>query len=803
VTLLAIIYLASLGAVASYAVRSPHLPLRATLLAVFLLVWADLILTAQILSLFTALDVTSAYVALSLGIAVLFILALRRIPVDAPIVVTEFASSLDPRRASWLVFFFVVSGAVVLLANLVMAYGMLPTNPDSAVYRFPRVYWYFGAGSLNHFSNVVDPRAVFYPFNGTLAYLPLVHFRLGPRAFSILSLLSWAATGLTTYLFARNLGGPRLAAVATAWVVCLSPNVLVQALSTNDEIVAATPLLIGVFFLHRWYLGRQRLDAVIGAIGVGISAGTKLHISFYWPLLILIGTALLIHYRAVLQEGRAWLNIKGGAVVLFTSIVVAVLAFSFMAYNYRATGKLMAWDLSAQLLNAPFSLRTGLQTIGVYISQTVLSPVADLHLATDSSLRARYYAAFNEIFAPLFKWVDNGPQFVSVGYRFVGPVSTEAVAFNEQTLFIGFTWLLALIAGLRLLRRWNGGDLTWGRFHLASLPVWFLSFAASTRYIEGFTVYLGYATIVAGPAMIYAFAPMRGAKLNRARWAAVALIVATHCFFAASVLLTSSPRNLQVLARAEALPLSRGFTVDASVQAEIARASRGVTQHSFEWGEPYWPLMAHHPRIRQFLAANPQKGSKAPDDNPADTDAAALRYSRYALMPPPGDPSLHVYPIRQWPAWGYAVLRIPDKATPGLTLVGSVMFALGPEWLFAAGNGVEARHPGRDKYVGFHFYEVSNFGHDPKPVLQITQIVFGLGPEDRLGFRYELRIDGKLVDKTDWQGQPVAQLSTAGLSANNGVLTIFVRNDNAGGRVWSTDVRLRAMKPPDMPGEAK
>ena len=107
------------------------------------------------------------------------------------------------------------------------------------------------------------------------------------------------------------------------------------------------------------------------------------------------------------------------------------------------------------------------------------------------------------------------------------------------------------------------------------------------------------------------------------------------------------------------------------------------------------------------------------------------------------------------------------------------------------------------RYIGFHFYEVSNFGHDPKPILQMTQVVFGLAPQDRLAFRYELKIDGKLIDKTEWRGEPVAQLNTQGLSASNGVLTIFVRNDNAGGTVWSTDVRLRAMKSPEPPDEIR
>ena len=174
------------------------------------------------------------------------------------------------------------------MADLVLAYGMLPANPDSISYRFPRIYWYFGQGSLMHFTNASEPRPLYYPFNGTLAYLPFLHFQLGPRTFIAPSLFSWLITGLTTYVFARDLGGARLMAAATAWLIALTPNILIQSLSTNDEIIAAAPMLAGLFFLHRWFHQRQLFDALLGIIGVTISVGTKLHVFFYWPLLIAI-----------------------------------------------------------------------------------------------------------------------------------------------------------------------------------------------------------------------------------------------------------------------------------------------------------------------------------------------------------------------------------------------------------------------------------------------------------------------------------------------------------------------------------
>jgi hypothetical protein len=798
---LASLYLLGLVVILSGGVKSVHLRLAPALIAIFLLLWGVLILTAQILSLFSAINVTSVYVALSIVIAGVTSIGLRAIPLERDLWFPQFPLSVGSRVATILALFLVVTGALVLLGNFILAYGLLPANPDSVIYRFPRAYWYFGQGSLMHITNNAEPRPLYYPFNGTLAYLPLIHFRLGPRSFSMLSLLSWLVIALTTYLFARDLGGPRVIAAATAWLISLTPNVLIQSLSTNDEIIAAAPLLVGLYFLHRWYHGRQSFDALIGIIGVSISTGTKLHIMFYWPLLMGVAVMLVIHYRAVLSEARTWLNVRGISVLGVMVLASAVFSLSFIAYNLVSAGQATAWDFNDQLLNKPFNWRAALQTIVLYTSQMVLTPIADLHIALDSTARSHHYEAFNRIFAPLFSWVDNGPAFTSAFYRFSGVSSPSAVVFNEVTVFIGFTWLVALMSGAWLIRRWNDPRWMWARIHLASLPVWALTFAASTRYIDGFATYLSYATIVAAPALVYAFAPIGRPRLNRLRWALLGFVAATHCFFAVSVLFTSSPRNLISLWRAPHWPVSLGFRVDAAVEDEIGRAKDGVYDHTIAFGQPHWVFMAHHPEIPQFMSRIPAP-IPVPAGAPDDPISVALRFSRYVLMPRAGEPYLHVYSFPQIPAWGHAVpIRIPDKVTPGVTWLGNLLFALGPEWVFAAGNSVETRHPGRDKYIVLPFAELSDFGRIAEPTIRFSSTIYGLSVGDDLKFRFEMKIDGKVVASTDWQPTPVADLNTMGLKSGNAVLTAFVRNDNAGGTVYSTDVTIQSTKPLLLPGD--
>ncbi|MDA9437541.1 hypothetical protein XH98_00115 [Bradyrhizobium sp. CCBAU 51745] len=793
---LALIYFVVLSLILAAGVRPQKLGGLRTSLAIFVLIWSVFILTALALSLFSAMDSAGLYVAVSLLIAAATSLWLRSLRSTGQLSFPEFASPFDPLTTKIVAWFLAISSGIVLISVLVLAWELLPANPDSIVYRFSRVYWYISHGSMAHFSNQGEPRPQFYPFNGAIAYFPLVYFQFGPRAFSSVSLVCWLVIAATTYVFSRDLGGPRIVAAANAWVIWLTPNILVQSLSTNDDMIAATPLLVGLYFLYRWFQGRQAFDALVGVAGVAISAGTKLHITFYFPLVLAIALAFLVHYRATWKEVRTWLTIRGLSFVVLLCAIVLVFSASFIVYNVAASGQLFAWDYAAQIQNRPFHLPVALQSIVLFASQMVITPIADLHFP---QWRASHYERFNDLFAPLFTWVNNGPDFTSAFYRFNGINPSGAIMFNEQTLFLGFTWVLIIVSALWLTRKWKDPRASWARFHIASFPVWFVTYAASSRYIEGVSVYLAYAMVVVGPALVYAFAPIQRASIARIRLILLAAIAVTQIFFAASILLTNPVKNLLLLARTPERPISKGFLVDPSVTDEIGRARDGLYQYVIGWGQPYWAFMAYHPEIKQFLASQPTPLT-APPGEADDAVSVALRYSRYALMPRADSKALHLYSFPQIPAYGRAIaLRIPDKASPGLTLMGQMLFALGPEWVFGAGNGVEGRFAGRDKYIVMQFVEPSDFGRNAEQVVRISPVIYGLGVKDDLKFRFEIKNDGQVVSQSDWQAVPSVDLATTGIKPGSVLLTMYVRNDNAAGAIHATSVILQSTKPTVLP----
>src|SRR4030081_1931178 len=97
--LAALIYLAALSGILAAGIKSPRLGWPSALVAIFVLVWAALILTAHALSLFSAINVTSAYIALSVFIAVAASLGLRRITLQDDVSFPPFSSRSGPGGA--------------------------------------------------------------------------------------------------------------------------------------------------------------------------------------------------------------------------------------------------------------------------------------------------------------------------------------------------------------------------------------------------------------------------------------------------------------------------------------------------------------------------------------------------------------------------------------------------------------------------------------------------------------------------------------------------------------------------------
>jgi len=569
------------------------------LLAAAVLVWANLVLTAIVLSPFGRLGSPPAYFAVSIGLAVAARWGLRRV-CPAPTVGggpswAELARAVRADRVSR-----TLAGGLTAVAAAagVVAVAVLPNNWDSLAYRFPRAYFFLSSGALVHAAPAIDTRLNEYPYNGTLLYLFLAQYAWPPIAWNFVGVAGWLLCGAAAMQLALHVGASVRGALASGAFLLTTPIVLCLANSTNDELLAAAPLATALALLLLGYRHGSPPALYLALVAGGLGAGVKLH----WPWLVpwlAIGFAAAARREGGAIGRRVRATIRPAAFAA-AAVVAVALAASFLVGNYLASGRLRVIDpaFAAGIVNRPFHAGAALQTAGLYTAQMLLSPVVD-HARILGVERGR--AAYEGANALTMEWlgdrVRQGPPYTHDGYRFRGLVEPNAHVFFEQSLWLGWLPHLTLAAlGVLLWRRPSGWELP--AFLLAALPLWHLTHAAMVRYAETTGTYYAFVAPFAAAPLGWLWERARRSPRRAGRAFAVVAVVAlaSHAALAATLLLSNQRRNVVHAVS----PASRGGWATATnrvsplLPALLAEARRVEIPYT-HWELLYWSLMRLHP----------------------------------------------------------------------------------------------------------------------------------------------------------------------------------------------------------------
>ncbi len=712
------------------ACRRWALPWRDWPFIVYILVWADLVLAGHLASFLKGLGRLEIYVPATLVALALLLGIYRyvlRLPAAAPLIKPpklSFAAIGNPKTRKYLTIFLIGSLAFFALAEIVLGLSVYPDNADSMIYRLPRAFWYVSNGSFLHPFDSMDKRITFYPLNGVALYVPLVLYNLVGTLHTIPSLVTWFVLLYATYRFARALGADRLIALFAAWLVGLTPSILAQSISTNDEILTAVALLVGLYLGWRWLETGERGYFMLAVTAVSISVGTKLHIVFLTPILLsAFGIAVWHIWKkpVLLRRWTEAIGWRAGAVSLLMAVVMIV---PFLIYNYLSSGRwYFVGDFAHDVFNLGASLCGAFQNLLIYLSQMVFSPIADLNFWPVANDRQRFNSALNAVLNPLIApWIDPDPKYYHLGYRFVGVTIPVSVRFVEFSLWSAFVWLLwPLQARLSLRQNFPLKPL----FFLLAMtpPLWLLFWSLSTLYMEGTATYFTFYLICAAPAAAFSFGPIRRALWNEIRWVAVAFVMLTNFIISFNLVMYSGFRALPDLFLARVWPYDWCLIEDRIIE-EIRAADhiRIIFTHE---KMPYFAYMHWNPRATYY---NPYPVKELPNH----------------------ERILQILPISSMYEFGFMPLKIPGKLAPGVTYLGAVR-AIGREAIFAAGNGVEKRYPEESDYIVPHVtVRLADKGFS----ISMDEAVSGLSKDDSLEFSYELTLKGETVAKRDWGRNP-------------------------------------------------
>ncbi|MBM3785302.1 MAG: hypothetical protein FJW30_13130 [Acidobacteria bacterium] len=570
--------------------------------AVILLIWANLAYTAYITSLTGVLDVPLVYFGVSAGLTLLIDRAFRYIAPDGPAAdirgIGEIASEVRQTPFAWLTLCGL--GIFVTLVTL-LALASLANNWDTLAYRFPRVVFFLNGTGLLHPAAGIDPRLLFYPFNGSLLYLFLAQYQLTGVAWNFVSVAAWLLTGAAAFYVPIQLGGSVRAAAFSCFTLMTTPIVLCLATSTNDEVLAALPMMLCMIFAIHWLRTRTVIAFVLGVFGLAISAGTKLHWAFYLPGVIGLLFLLATHNR---EEVKAlWHGILRRGVLALALLMATPFAVSFLVANYISAGKLTHTDFNKDLLNTPFHFGVAWQTFRIYTAQMLLSPIPDHFLFLGAKKETELIAGINETTnRTVFSGVQQGPPYTSPYYKFRGVIDPDGASQYEQTLWLGLTpWLLFAAIFFMASRRSEFHAAVW--CFALSLPCWHLGFSVLTRYVECVGTYYAYAAPIGIAPIGFLWERLGRSDSSFARGLSrlFPVLLISNAFLGITLLFGSGKRDVT-----QAFRTTNGETPVSETSPRLRpllQSAKNVHINYTHWELLYWNLMRLNPAARYHTGA--------------------------------------------------------------------------------------------------------------------------------------------------------------------------------------------------------
>ena len=239
--------------------------------------------------------------------------------------------------------------------------------------------------------------------------------------------------------------------------------------TTNDEVLAASAILLGLPFAVDWVKTSKRRFGLLAGMAFGLGVGTKLHWAFYYPYLILAGLFACIWVFRNLDEVRPQLGVRVTGLVM---AAIPMLAFgaNFAVANWLSEGVWTNSTMNDAVLNKPFNRKVAEEKLYAGTGQLFLAPIPDVLRHGSQAEVVKQYEAFNSsVDKALFSGITEIRKVSIEGYQFKGPLSDGAVSYlmNEYTVFAGFLpWLVTAAVLLAAFRKdvnkpalWIAGSL--------------------------------------------------------------------------------------------------------------------------------------------------------------------------------------------------------------------------------------------------------------------------------------------------------------------------------------------------------
>ena len=540
-------------------------------LAIAVVSWANIVVTGLSLSVTHQLGEPLRFVRISMLLAFLTLLFsylfMRREPKPSP----QQQEITD--EVNWLpVMAFALTILPLIVANLMIALAYPLNNYDSLTYHLPRVMFYLGQNSLEHFETR-NIRQIFFPFNLSLLHLAVLqHGIVFEKLLTLLNIFLWLGAGAAIYRICRLVNYSVNASLAAAWLALTSTEILAQATSTTNDLSTAAALLMATVFMQKWIQSRRSSDALISGLALGLAFGTKLTTVFFIPPAVVIAGLLVHRFRSsmIRHDGVRQARIWAIPLVFFV-----ILTAPFAIYNIKATGHWMT-DQFDFTLNKPFSFGVFWQTTKTYTLQFFLEPLQ--RFTFDLSVTE----TLNRL-AETFLFPNWNPAYAFSTLYFFPP------DLNEDHVWFGFAGAFVIVSALTCIQRERKALTIITGLAILGLG-WLLFYFAMNKWSLYIQRYFVLPFLLMVPCVAYCFDKSSAWRRPRSfsRITVIALFV-TAFWFSISYLMENTARPLLPLIF-NSIPKPQIFAVPEELSAALSSQTH-INMSLAGGNERIFPLM--------------------------------------------------------------------------------------------------------------------------------------------------------------------------------------------------------------------
>lgn len=286
-------------------------------------------------------------ISLSLISGVLYFLTLRIADGGGIRLRKLFKESLDEKKQIWLesklvekLIFAVLAGGLLVctIINVYVLFVTYPNEWDSMTGHLVKCAYYIQNGNMDRLSGTtwsID----FYP--NSLPSLQILGFHIfGEKGFKLIHFLSYWVFVITSYSIAQEIFSNKKGAIFVALISALLPSALIQAVTTETDIVQSAYLGLVVLFLLKVYKSTTWQN--IGLFVLSSSIWVSHKVTF---LLIGPPVAILVLFM-IWKSGEVRKKILNTIALLFLGLFIYVLPNGYIA-NVKEVGKFSLGALSA------------------------------------------------------------------------------------------------------------------------------------------------------------------------------------------------------------------------------------------------------------------------------------------------------------------------------------------------------------------------------------------------------------------------------------------------------------------------